>query len=104
MLSHALGVTKPKCKRSTNMPQNVQIVGEYLNEKVLCLSKQLIEARKKDPVSSCMFDLERFARMVDPELWDYLSYLTQSAHEAHVQTQSDYHLHVKTFALHTLCA
>ena len=66
MLSHALGTKAKQNEESKTMPQRVHSVGEYLNENVHSLSKELIEARKKDHVSVCMFDLDSFVGMIDP--------------------------------------
>ena len=64
MLSHAV-VMKP-------MARKVHDTALYLNEKVHTLSKLLIEQRKKDQVGACMFSLELFSSIVDPDLLSFL--------------------------------
>ena len=65
---------------SIPMARKVHDTALYLNEKVHTLSKLLIEQRKKDPVGACMFSLELFSSIVDPDLLSFFESLTKSAH------------------------
>ena len=51
------------------MARKVHDTALYLNEKVHTL---LIEQRKKDQVGACMFSLELFSSIVDPDLLSFL--------------------------------
>ena len=95
MLSHALVTTSNQTAESSTVIQRVHSVGQYLNEKVHSLAKELIEGRMKNPVASCMFDVDSLVGMVDSHLWTFFSCLTKSAHETHVRAQSDVHSHIK---------
>ena len=51
-----------------------------------------------------MFSLELFSSIVDPDLLSFFESLTKSAHEAHVQPQSQFHVHIKKLRIsYILC-